>query len=105
MDGSASKRKCVESSLPQSSQRDEVPLPNLPTRALFDDDPRRLLLRAVALALEHVGFDGASPEAMEAMCSEVDTCQYPYLFAAEQFLTSSRRHAFPFPGDLVHAER
>lgn len=42
---------------------------------LFDDDPRRLLERSVALVLDHIGFDSASKEAMEALCCEVDTCK------------------------------
>jgi hypothetical protein len=42
--------------------------------SMFDDDPHRLLLRSVALTLEHVGFTAASPEALEAMCAEADTC-------------------------------
>lgn len=41
---------------------------------MFDDDPHQLLLRAVALALEHVGFEGASVTALEALCAEVDAC-------------------------------
>ena len=47
---------------------------------MFDDDPHQLLLRSVALALEHVGFTGASQEALEAMCAEVETCEYSVLF-------------------------
>ncbi len=44
------------------------------TTPKFDDDPHRLLLRSIALALEHVGFEGASPEALEAFCAEAETC-------------------------------
>jgi hypothetical protein len=53
---------------------DELSLPLCPEIELFDEKPRKLLSRAVALALEHVGFDAASQEALEAMCAEVDTC-------------------------------
>lgn len=42
---------------------------------LYDEKPRQLLMRSVALALEHVGFDGATPEAIEAICSEADVCK------------------------------
>lgn len=42
---------------------------------LFDEKPRQLLMRSVALTLEHVGFNGASAEAIEAICSEAETCR------------------------------
>ena len=45
---------------------------------MFDDDPHQLLLRAVALALEHVGFEGASVTALEALCAEVDACMLQF---------------------------
>jgi transcription initiation factor TFIID subunit 8 len=40
----------------------------------YDDDPKLLLRRSIAIALRHVGFDGADPLALEAMCAEVDEC-------------------------------
>ena len=42
---------------------------------LYDKGPLQLLKRSVALALEHVGFDGASLIAIEAICSEADACR------------------------------
>ncbi len=69
-----SKRRCVETAPVNTSQPEE----NLNTKpvkvAMFDDDPHQLLLHSVALTLEHVGFKGASPEALEALCAEIDTC-------------------------------
>lgn len=41
---------------------------------MFDDDPRQLLLRSIAIALQHVGFDGGTAEAMEGFVAEVETC-------------------------------
>lgn len=46
----------------------------LHTEPLFDDEPTRLLKRSVAIALSHVGFDSASKEAMDAFCSEANSC-------------------------------
>lgn len=60
-------------------QPQEISLPTPLEAELFNDKPRGLLSRAIALALEHVGFDGASQEAMEAMCEEVESCQYCHL--------------------------
>ena len=44
------------------------------TEPLFDDEPTRLLKRSIAIALSHVGFDSASKEAMDAFCSEANSC-------------------------------
>lgn len=44
--------------------------------SLFDSDVRMLLRRSICQTLEHVGFDRATEEALEAMCAEVDTCLY-----------------------------
>lgn len=41
----------------------------------FDDAVHKLLQRSCTLVLDHIGFDGASPEALEALCSEVDACK------------------------------
>lgn len=38
------------------------------------DEPQQLLMRSIALALDHVGFDAATPEAMEGLRAEVDAC-------------------------------
>lgn len=46
------------------------------------DEPQQLLMRSVALALDHVGFDAATPEAMEGLRAAVDACMssYPHFF-------------------------
>jgi len=63
--------------LPQTPPPEEVfnPLPIHKT-PLFNDDPEQLLTRSIVLALQHVGFEGAQPEALAAMLSEVDACEY-----------------------------
>ncbi len=69
----SSKRQRIE--LPQTPPPEEVLKASVTTSTLFDDEPRQLLLRSVALALQHVGFASASPEALESLCAEVDECQ------------------------------
>jgi transcription initiation factor TFIID subunit 8 len=72
-----SKRRRVEPALPRTPPPEEESfVGNAIKETLFDDDPRRLLSRSVALVLQHVGFDGATKEALEAFCAEVETCQY-----------------------------
>jgi trimethylamine:corrinoid methyltransferase-like protein len=41
---------------------------------VFDDEHIYLLERSIVLALEHIGFDGASKEALESFRGEVDSC-------------------------------
>lgn len=72
----ASKRRRIETVAPQTPPPDETYIQNITKSPFFDDDPRQLLQRSVALALQHVGFDGATKEALEAMCAEVEACQY-----------------------------
>lgn len=76
----ASKRPRIEAVLPVTPppEDDLKPQSIAISDPLFDGDPRRLLLRASILALEHVGFDAATDEALESLCSEVDACQYIY---------------------------
>lgn len=72
----SSKRRRIALDLSPTPVAEQMSLPTPPVAELFDDKPQKLLSRAIALALEHVGFDGASREAMQAMCDEVDICQY-----------------------------
>lgn len=46
------------------------------TTPLYDDAPKYLLQRTCALALNHVGFDSATKEAMESFSAQIDTCEY-----------------------------
>lgn len=75
-DQSPSKRRRVEPTLPQTPPPEVDEVAHVSETHLFDDDPHQLLQRSVALVLNHVGFTGATPEALEALCSEVDSCQY-----------------------------
>lgn len=69
---------------------------------MFDDDPHKLLSRSVALALEHVGFSGASPEALEAFCSEVDVYAEHFLSKVTSSMLNARR-SLPTPLDFKYA--
>jgi transcription initiation factor TFIID subunit 8 len=70
------KRRRFEEFLPSTPPPEEE-LNMAPSKApMFDEDPHRLLLRSVALTLEHVGFTAASPESLEALCAEAETCQF-----------------------------
>jgi hypothetical protein len=98
---------------PSKRIRSEPTLPNTPPPEEFlnlstqknvfpDDDPRQLLSRSVALTLEHVGFDSASPEALEAVCSQVDTYVAKLLSMVTSFALNARRSQ-PIPLDFKYA--
>ncbi len=71
-----SKRARLENEFPVTPPPEEEEKWQRPVvkTTMFDDDPRQLLERSIALACNHVGFEAASKEAMEAFCAEVDTC-------------------------------
>lgn len=94
MEVPANKRRRIETDLPIRLLLDEETKENLSRVKTFEDDPRELLERSIALALQHVGFQAASKEAMESFCAQVDTCQYFDSYIAWN-LTSSRCNAFP----------
>lgn len=95
-----SKYQAAEDETSESEQSMAVVLDKL----LFNDDPRQLLRRSVTLALEHVGFTGASAEALEALYSEVDMCEYSLLSSHEPILNSIRCPRLPFARRLVDAQ-
>lgn len=70
------KRRRFEEMLPNTPPPEEHLNPVSINRRTFNEDPHQLLLRSIALTLEHVGFTAATPESLEAMCSEVETCQF-----------------------------
>jgi transcription initiation factor TFIID subunit 8 len=76
IDELGTKRRRIEETLPNTPPPEEDTSPIPSQRRMFDDDPHQLLLRSIALALEHVGFTAATPESLEAMCAEVETCQF-----------------------------
>lgn len=65
----------IEHKVPTPSPTPEPVILAAPiTTPFFDDAPKQLLQRSCALILDHVGFDSASKEALEALCGEVDIC-------------------------------
>ncbi|KAG9246880.1 hypothetical protein BJ878DRAFT_247085 [Calycina marina] len=68
---------------------------------LFNDDPEALLRRSIALALKHVGFDGARPEALAAIVSEVDAYAAKFLAGITLYILNSRRER-PTPLDFYY---
>lgn len=78
----------------QSEQRVELVMeepvyPEVDTTPSFDDDYAIQIRRSIALALQHVGFDGATKEAMESFAAEVDSCTISRPPHTEPTLTKS----------------
>ena len=73
-----SKRRRLEQMTPPPDGPSFYHISDVPS---FDDNPQTLLRRSCALALQHVGFDGASKEALAAMCSQVKACQCSHVYA------------------------
>lgn len=70
------KRMRMEPTMPKTPPPEEEIFDGGEEKKVFpDDDPHQLLLRSIVLALKHIGFDSATPAALEAICSQVDTCQ------------------------------
>lgn len=72
---SATQRQTSEANGLQTPPPEDVLTAIVDTKPAFDDEPAHLLRRAAAVALQHVGFDGASKEALEELCSEIDACK------------------------------
>lgn len=84
-DEPASKKARLSPILPNTPPPEEPLLVQKAEAPLFDDDPRRFLQRSLALALEHVGFDGASAESLESFTFDVEACQYCNLLSKAMF--------------------
>jgi transcription initiation factor TFIID subunit 8 len=69
------KRRRTEDYGLQTPPAEDIISPVLDTRPAFNDEPSHLLHRGAALVLEHVGFDGATKEALESFCGEIDSCK------------------------------
>lgn len=73
----------IEQEMEQDPQEEEWPqlvmeepvYPDVDTTPSYDDDYALQIRRSIALALEHVGFSGATKEAMESFAGEVDACK------------------------------
>lgn len=72
----AKKRRTGDYGL-QTPPAEDIITAVLDTRPAFNDEASHLLRRATSLVLEHVGFDGATKEALESLCGEIDACQCP----------------------------
>ncbi|KAM3082656.1 hypothetical protein ACMFMF_002311 [Clarireedia jacksonii] len=90
----SSKRRCIGGELPQTPPPEHEIKLEIKSVSLFDSNVRQLLRRSVALALDYVGFDSATEEALEAMCAEVDT------FTASMLIA---RRSAPIPYDFEYA--
>ncbi|KAI1002785.1 hypothetical protein K3495_g5421 [Podosphaera aphanis] len=69
---------------------------------MFNDDPYQLLQRSVALALQHVGFSAATPNALVALCDEVESYASRFLSKVTVSMLSSRRSQ-PIVTDFQYA--
>lgn len=83
--GPAKRQRTQSSSTVQSSESPiaAVSATRIDGPPSFNEQHRTELRRAITLALGHVGFDSASPEALESFTHMTETCQFA------QF---SRRH-------------
>lgn len=60
-----------------SAATTEAPLYEVVNRPTAQDVGRDGLRRSIAIALEHVGFDAATPEALESFTEAAETCRLP----------------------------
>lgn len=74
------KKRRISDNLPVTPPPEIAETTSVHRVTTFEDDPHQLLQRSIGLALQHVGFDGAKTDALEAMCSQVDACQYCGLY-------------------------
>lgn len=72
------KRQKTGHSSPQETTIEDAADPPVSATAITTPSPEHQaqlgLKRSIALALQHVGFDGATPEAMESYAATVETC-------------------------------
>ncbi|PMD23670.1 hypothetical protein NA56DRAFT_567975 [Hyaloscypha hepaticicola] len=102
IDEPETKRRRFEDILPNTPPPEEDVGPFFKNRPVFDDDLHQLLLRSIALTLEHVGFDAATPESLEAMCAEVETYATHFLSKVTSSMLNARR-SLPTPLDFKYA--
>ncbi|KAF7933967.1 uncharacterized protein EAE98_003676 [Botrytis deweyae] len=97
------KRQRMSPVLPQTPPPElELSRPDKMESSLFDSDVRMLLRRTICQTLEHVGFDRATEEALEAMCAEVDTYTTHLLAQVTSSMNNARRN-IPIPLDISYA--
>lgn len=88
---------------PQAEPWDDLITARPYTKPLFDDEPMRLLQRSAALVLNHVGFDGASKEALESLCAQASACMYPGCSVKHPILILCRCRTVSLMRHRVHA--
>ncbi|KAK8054057.1 bromodomain associated protein [Apiospora saccharicola] len=71
----------------------------LSERPNADSMGRDGLRRSIALALEHVGFDAATPEALESFANDAETYLMTFIADLKTYAEASRRHD-PTPTDF-----
>ncbi|KAK8044562.1 hypothetical protein PG993_004586 [Apiospora rasikravindrae] len=71
----------------------------LDERPNADSMGRDGLRRSIALALEHVGFDAATPEALESFANNAETYLTGFIADLKLYAEASRRHD-PTPADF-----
>ncbi|TAQ90067.1 hypothetical protein B7494_g1614 [Chlorociboria aeruginascens] len=98
------KKRCIEQTFPETPPPDSSIGPDLTWPQLFDDEAQELLKRSIAQALEYVGFDGATPEAMESFCASVESYASHFLSPVCSSMLNARR-AQPIPPDFQYALR
>ncbi|KAH8811854.1 transcription factor TFIID complex subunit 8 C-term-domain-containing protein [Xylogone sp. PMI_703] len=104
MEEPESKRPRIEAALPVTPPPEEDLRPEAVAIAdpLFDGDPRKLLLRSIILALDYIGFDAATDEALESLCAEVDAYVTHFLYGITLSMLNARR-SVPTPMDFQYA--
>ncbi|KAI9813657.1 MAG: hypothetical protein M1827_003728 [Pycnora praestabilis] len=77
---------------------------NKEAASVLADDivPQNLLTRALSLALQEVGFEGAEPVALEMFRAQVEEYMSHFLSSIMQSMLSCRRSE-PIPQDFAHA--
>ncbi|KUJ18147.1 uncharacterized protein LY89DRAFT_717752 [Mollisia scopiformis] len=102
LDEPPSKRVRIEPTLPKTPPPEEISSDGA-QKVLFPDDlPHELLRHSVGLVLNHVGFDSASPEALEALCSQAETYAAHFISKVTMSMLNARR-SFTNPLDYQYA--
>lgn len=89
----ATKRRRIIKNGLQTPPAEDAIMAVVDPRPAFNDEPSHIVQRAIALVLEHVGFDSASKEALESFCGEVDSCAClcSYILVKSRYLLTTYR--------------
>ncbi|KAK2012701.1 hypothetical protein LZ32DRAFT_605227 [Colletotrichum eremochloae] len=108
-DESSSKRQKTDTPIPMSAVAAESDDPSPPsaikvTIPSLDYQAKSGLERSIGLALQHVGFDAATPEAMEGFLVTVETYMASFIQDLKRVAVSARREQ-PTPADFESTMR